>query len=398
MSTRRTFIKRSILGTAGTLLVPNFLKALESDTIPLNGKKVVIIQLSGGNDGLNTIIPYTNDLYYKFRPGLAIARDQVLKATGDLGFHPALAKLNALYDHGYLAVLNNVGYPNPDRSHFRSMDIWQTASDTDTYLTSGWIGRYLDSNCATCHAAREAIEVDDTLSLALKGESIKGIAMKNPEKLYKGVHNNLFHSIAQANTSLSAGESSLQYLYKTMAETVSSAEFIHDKAKVARTQSSYPQNEFSNRLKTVAELISSGVDTHIYYVSMSGFDTHVNQVNQHERLLTTYAEGVHAFVTDLGEEKMKDVLILTFSEFGRRVAQNASGGTDHGTANNVFLMSGSLKQKGFLNETPDLSSLDQGDLIHKIDFRCIYATILNKWLEVPPEKILRGSFNTLNFI
>lgn len=398
MSTRRTFIKRSILGTAGTLLIPNFLKALESDTISSNGKKIVIIQLSGGNDGLNTIIPYKNDLYYKFRPGLAIAPDRVLKATGDLGFHPALAKLNALYDQGYLAVLNNVGYPNPDRSHFRSMDIWQTASGSDAYLSSGWIGRYLDSNCSTCRAAREAIEVDDTLSLALKGESIKGIAMKNPDKLYKGVHNNLFHSIARENTSMSIDGSSLQYLYKTMAETVSSAEFIHDKAKVSRTQSSYPQNDFSNRLKTVAELISSGVDTHIYYVSMPGFDTHVNQANQHERLLTTYAEGVHAFVTDLGEEKMKDVLILTFSEFGRRVAQNASGGTDHGTANNVFLMSGSLKQKGFLNETPDLSSLDQGDLIHNIDFRRIYATILNKWLEVPPEKILRGSFNSLNFI
>ena len=325
MSTRRTFIKKSILGTAGTLLIPNFLKALELDTFPSvsKNKKVIIIQLSGGNDGLNTIIPYRNDLYYKFRPGLAIAHEQVLKATDDLGFHPALAKLNGLYDQGYLAVLNNVGYPNPDRSHFRSMDIWQTASGSDAYLSSGWIGRYLDSNCASCHTAREAIEVDDTLSLALKGESIKGIAMKNPDKLYKGVHNNLFHSIARENTSAN-NNPPLQYLYKTMAETISSAEFIHDKAKVSRTPGIYPQNEFSNRLKTIAELISSDVDTHLYYVSMSGFDTHVNQANQHQRLLTNYAEGVHALVTDLGEERMKDVLIFTFSEFGRRVAQNAS--------------------------------------------------------------------------
>jgi uncharacterized protein (DUF1501 family) len=183
-----------------------------------------------------------------------------------------------------------------------------------------------------------------------------------------------------------------------MAETISSAEMIHGKSNVSKSRGVYPEGEFSARLKTVAELIKADLDTRVYYVSLSGFDTHVNQINQHQRLLSTYADGVSAFVSDLGDTMMKDVLILTFSEFGRRVTQNASGGTDHGTANNIFLISGDLKQKGFLNETPDLSSLDEGDLIHRVDFRSVYATILDKWLEVSSEKILKSSFNTLSFI
>ncbi|MEO5977841.1 MAG: DUF1501 domain-containing protein [Chryseolinea sp.] len=398
MTTRRQFIQKSLLGTAGTLLVPGFLKAFEKSAMATKGnKKLVIIQLSGGNDGLNTIVPYRNDLYYRARPTLAISKESVLKASDDLGFHPALANLNALYDKGYVSVLNNVGYPNPDRSHFRSMDIWQTASASNDYLDTGWVGRFLDSSCQSC-ATHKAIEIDDTLSLAMKGETIKGMAMKNPDKLYKGLRGNLFHEISSANSAQDINDPALHYLYKTMAETISSAELIHEKSNVARSRGVYPEGEFSARLKTVSELIKADLDTSVYYVSLSGFDTHVNQINQHQRLLATYADGVNAFVNDLGDTIMKEVLILTFSEFGRRVSQNASGGTDHGTANNVFLISGDLKKKGFLNETPDLSSLDEGDLIHRVDFRSVYATILDKWLEVPSQKILKSSFNTLSFI
>jgi uncharacterized protein (DUF1501 family) len=342
-------------------------------------------------------VPYRNDLYYKARPTLSISKESVLKASDDLGFHPALANLNALYDKGYLSILNNVGYPNPDRSHFRSMDIWQTASASTDYLNTGWIGRYLDSSCQSC-ATHKAIEIDDTLSLAMKGDTIKGMAMKNPEKLYKGVRGNLFHEISSANPEQEISDPSLHYLYKTMAETISSAEMIHEKSNVPKSRGVYPEGEFGARLKTVSELIKADLETSVYYVSLGGFDTHVNQINQHQRLLSTYGDGISAFVSDLGDTMMKDVLILTFSEFGRRVTQNASNGTDHGTANNVFLISGDLKEKGFLNETPDLSSLDEGDLIHRVDFRSVYATILDKWLEVPSEKILKSSFDTLSFI
>lgn len=400
MTSRRNFIKQSALATAGTMLLPNFLKALESQSsVQVNAQKIlVVIQLSGGNDGLNTIIPYRNDLYYQLRPQLALPDTKVLKASDSLAFHPSLSKLNELYDKGYLAVINNVGYPNPDRSHFRSMDIWHTASNADEYLQTGWIGRYLDSSCTNCHVAHQAIEIDDTLSLALKGESIKGLAVKNPKKMYDILHNQFFQKVSK-NIPQPGVDPSLHYLYKTLAETTSSADYIYDKSKVFQSSITYPNNEFAGQLKTVAELINSGIETKVYYVSLSGFDTHVRQQPAHERLLAQYAESVDAFISDLEKNnRFQDVMIMTFSEFGRRVAQNASNGTDHGTANNLFIMGKNLKKKGFINETPDLSKLDDGDLIHQVDFRSVYATVLNKWLASNDPAILNASFKLLDFI
>ena len=400
MASRRTFIKQSALATAGTMLLPNFLKAFElhPNVIRESGKILVVIQLSGGNDGLNTIIPYTNDLYYQHRPQLALSKEKVLRASDSLGFHPALTKLNSLYDQGYLSVINNVGYPNPDRSHFRSMDIWHTASDSTEYLNTGWVGRYLDSSCKDCHVAHQAIEIDDTLSLALKGESIKGLAVKNPKKLYQILHNEFFQRVSK-NTQQDSADPTLHYLYKTLAETTSSADYIYDKSKVYQSTVTYPNNEFGGQLKTVAELINSGIETKVYYVSLSGFDTHVRQQAIHERLLTIYSESVHAFISDLEKNnRFQDVMVMTFSEFGRRVSQNASGGTDHGTANNLFIMNKNLKKKGFMNETPDLSKLDDGDLIHQIDFRSVYATVLNKWLNTNDTQVLKNKFELLDFV
>ena len=403
MTSRRNFLKQSLLGATGSLLVPTFLKAFENPNafMETHDKILVVVQLSGGNDGLNTIVPYRNDLYYQHRPSLAIAAGKVLKVSDELGFHPALAPLQGLYDRGYLGVFNNVGYPNPDRSHFRSMDIWQTASP-ERYLQTGWIGRYLDANCPGCSVADQAdqaIELDDTLSLALKGDTIKGLAMKDPRKLYNAVHHSFIHEVAQNNTAAGVNDPSLHYLYKTLAETVSSADFLYQKAGAPSSGPDYPQSDFSKKLKTVAQLIHARVPTRVYYVSMAGFDTHVNQQAQHQRLLQLYSEGITAFVEDLEKsDRMKDVLIMTFSEFGRRVAQNASGGTDHGTANNLFVLTKHLKQKGFLNNTPDLLKLDNGDLIHQLDFRSVYATILDRWLEVEPKKILSDAYPTLDFI
>ena len=400
MATRRSFIKQSALATAGTMLLPNFLKAFEisPNVAQESGKILVVIQLSGGNDGLNTIIPYTNDLYYQFRPQLSISKANVLRASDSLGFHPALSKLNELYDRGYLSVINNVGYPNPDRSHFRSMDIWHTASDATEYINTGWVGRYLDSSCKDCHVAHQAIEIDDTLSLALKGESIKGLAIKNPKKLYQILHSEFFQRVGK-NTPQDFADPALHYLYKTLAETTSSADYIYDKSKVYQSSVSYPNNEFGGQLKTVAELINSGIETKVYYVSLSGFDTHVRQQGVHERLLGIYADSVSAFISDLEKNnRFQDVMVMTFSEFGRRVAQNASNGTDHGTANNLFIMGKTLKKKGFINETPDLSKLDDGDLIHQIDFRSVYATVLNKWLNANDTQVLNNKFELLDFI
>lgn len=399
MSTRRDFLKQSALVTTGSLLIPSFLKAFDRPSLAPGDKKLIVIQLSGGNDGLNTVVPYRNDQYYQLRPQLALALDRVLKVSDELGFHPAMQKLQSLYDQGYVSVLNNVGYPNPDRSHFRSMDIWHTAADSKEYLNTGWIGRYLDAQCTDCAAGHEAIEIDDVLGLALKGERQKGIALRNPKKLHDTLQGNLFRKLSEQNHSSLSEEPSVAYLYKTLAETVSSADYIYSKSTISKTSVEYPQTDFANRLKTIAQLINSGIDTRVYYTSLSGFDTHVRQANDHERLLKMYSEAVHAFVTDLESAGTFDSsMIMTFSEFGRRVSQNASVGTDHGTANNLFMIGKSLKQKGFINETPDLHKLDQGDLIHTVDFRSVYATLLDRWLETDAPAVLGKKFSLLKFV
>ena len=382
-----------------SIFVPAFLKAYQPENVfnSRSGKILVIVQLSGGNDGLNTVIPYRNDIYYQQRPTLAIQKNEVLQVSDKLGLNPVLSPLQSLYDEGLLSIVNNVGYPNPDRSHFRSMDIWHTASESDAYLSTGWLGRYLDSSCQGCQAAHHALEVDDELSLALKGHHNKGFAMSNPEQLRRQTNNPLLKHLSEQTHH--DHEENVAYLYKILADTYSSADYLSEKAKIYRSKVTYPITAFGKRLKQVAELISADTDTRIYYVSLSGFDTHVNQKNQQERLLKQYAEGMKAFVKDLKQNRLlDDTLIMTFSEFGRRVKQNASRGTDHGTANNLFLIGGKLKRPGFYNEGPDLTSLDKGDLIYKVDFRDVYATILDRWLEGSSKQILNKSFQGLNFI
>lgn len=384
-----------MLATSGSLLVPQFLKAFEKDPFTSHSDRILIIlQLSGGNDGLNTVVPFRNDRYYQARPSLGIPSGKVLKVSDELGLNPALGKFQEVYDRGHLTVINNVGYPNPDRSHFRSMDIWQTASGSSDYLQTGWIGRYLDSNCEGC-GSHTALEIDDSLSLALRGESVKGMAIKDPAKLYRATQSPFFKKVSEGHSD----EPTLDYLYKTVAETVSNAEYIYEKSKISRSTFEYPNTEFARRLKTITELIQSGIQTKVYYASLSGFDTHVRQAGQQERLLTLYSEAVSTLVQDLRASGNFDrTVIMTFSEFGRRVEENASGGTDHGTANNLFLLGGKLKTPGFFNRTPDLQKLDQGDLIYEIDFRQVYTTLLRDWLGADDAKILSGRFEMLKLV
>ena len=400
---RRDFIKQSAFTTAGTMLIPHFLKAYELQTLGQSspaktGKILVVVQLSGGNDGLNTVVPYRNDIYYRERPTIAIQPEKVLPLTDEIGLHPAMTPLKALYDDGLLTVINNVGYPNPDRSHFRSMDIWQTASDSDKYLRTGWVGRYLDATCSgKAQQPFRTIEVDDTLSLAMKGDELNGLAVRDPKKLYTQTRSNLVTGLSHTHDH---GEpESVAYLYKTLAETVSSAAYVYDKTNVYTSPVTYPNHELGNRLKTVSQLIQSGVDTSVYYVSISGFDTHINQPGQQERLLGQYAEAVGAFMTDLkAAGRQNDVLMMTFSEFGRRVKQNASNGTDHGTANNVFLIGGGLPSGRVLNEAPNLTKLTDGDLTYSVDFRQIYATLLHDYLGADDVAILGRKFDGLKIV
>jgi uncharacterized protein (DUF1501 family) len=393
---RKEFLQVGSLATASFML-PKFLKAFERPMmVPPGNKVVVVIQFSGGNDGLNTVIPVRNDIYYRERPKLGIAKGQSLLLTDETGLNPALEAFKGLYDEGNLSVLNSVGYPNPDRSHFRSMDIWHSASNSNEYINTGWVGRYLDAQCKGCDKPTQAMELDDVLSLALKGEENKGLAFKDPKKLYNSSNGKYFRDV---NSDHQHGEETIDYLYKTMSATLSSADYIYQQSRVHPSSQTYPNTELGKDLKTIASLIFSDINTKVYYVSLGSFDTHVNQDNQQKRLFTELNDAVKAFTADMkANNRFQDVLMMTFSEFGRRVSQNASGGTDHGTANNMFFISGGLKEKGILNAMPDLADLNEGDLKHQVDFKNVYATVLNKWLGADDKTILGKQYDYLKFL
>lgn len=393
---RKEFLQIGSLATAGTMM-PKFLKAFERPAlVPPGNKVLVVIQFSGGNDGLNTVVPISNDIYYRERPSLAIAKNDALKLNDDTGLNPALASLKELYDDGSLAIINSVGYPNPDHSHFRSMDIWQSASDADKYIYTGWLGRYLDAQCKNCEKPTQALEIDDMLSLALKGNEQKGLAFKDPRRLYNTSNERFYKDINHAHLHQ---EETVDYLYKTMGATLSSADYIFQQSKLHPTNAVYPNNNLAKDLRTIASLILSDINTKVYYVSLGSFDTHVGQQGQQKRLFTELSEALKAFTDDMKKNnRFDDVLVMTFSEFGRRVAQNASNGTDHGTANNMFFIGGGLKQKGIINAMPDLADLNDGDLKYKVDFKNVYATVLNKWLGSNDKEILGKHYEYLKFI
>lgn len=396
---RKEFLRLGSLAS-GSLFIPKFLKAFETQTrIATGNKVVVIIQLSGGNDGLNTVIPVRNDLYYKNRPSLSITKDAAAKLTDEVSLHPALTAFKQLYDAGNLAILNNVGYPNPDRSHFRSMDIWHSASDSNEYWSTGWIGRYLDAQCKGCDKPTQALEVDDVLSLAMKGKVTNAIAVNDPKRLFGNTSEKYFKKLSEVHKHSYEEEKPVDYLYKTLAQTISSADYIFKQSRLHASQASYPDSQLGKGLKTIASLIFSEINTKVYYISLGSFDTHVNQQAQQARLFTQLNDAVKSFTDDLKKNgRLEDVLLFTFSEFGRRVAQNASNGTDHGTANSMFLISGALKKKGILNEMPDLADLNEGDLKFKVDFKNVYSTVLNNWLKAKADDILGKHYTALDFI
>jgi len=394
---RRDFIHTGVL-TSASLMLPKFLKALDTTgAVPPGNKVLVVVQFSGGNDGLNTVIPVSNDIYYQLRPHIGIKKNDAVLLNNDVGLNPSLFSLKNLYDEGSLGILNSVGYPNPDRSHFRSMDIWQSASDSKDYVNTGWLGRYLDAQCPHCDKPTNILEIDDVLSLALRGNELSGIAFRDPGRLYSSSHEKYYQDINTRHQQ--GGDSASDYLYKVMSNTLNSADYIFKMSRLHPSHQSYPDTRLAKDLKTIASLIFSDINTKVYYVSLGSFDTHVNQEEQQKRLFTEFNNAILAFTNDLkANHRFEDVLIMTFSEFGRRVAQNASNGTDHGTANNMFLIGGGLKKSGLLNSMSNLSDLEQGDLKFSIDFKSVYATVLNKWLGANDQHILNGTYQHLDFI
>lgn len=387
---RREFLKKTGVITAGSLLLPSFLRA-NTLSSSLNGsmKRLVVIQLSGGNDGLNTVVPYGVDEYYNNRVRIGLKEESLLKIDHQFGFNPVLKGLYKLHQEGMVSILNSVGYPNPSRSHFRSMDIWHTASNTEEYKTHGWIGQYLDSYCQNAY---QAIELNGNLSLALKGKEKSGIAFTNPEAFYKAINAPFYKELKAVNTT----NTELDFMYKVFNDTQNSAKYIYDEHQLVSNTVDYGRGAFGQQLKEIATLIQSDIQTPVFYTSLKGFDTHVNQLGNHNRLLKLLDEGISAFVKDLEKDNlMEDTTILIFSEFGRRLKENASRGTDHGAANVSFVIDKNLSKQAHQFNTIDLTDLHRGDPKHKVDFRSIYQEILTHRLKVDSETVLGRGYQKL---
>ena len=462
LQTRREFLRSTVLGAAAAWTLPTFIngtflalnaQAEERSAIQtVTGKDapiLVVLQLAGGNDGLNTVIPYADDAYHRARPGLGLAADKVHKLDAYVGLHPALTPLKALHDAGQLACIQGVGYPNPNRSHFRSTEIWQTASDATANRPYGWLGSYFD-NC--CRGA------DPTVGVSIGGETPQafharqpaGVSFANPEQFrwidrekpqgtmsaaefyYRQLNQPDEESVGATSPSsnsrsaspagpvpafaaggsvgaiagggghgASAGDgvSSLDFLERTALDAQLASDQVLHIARSVRPLVPYPPGRLSESLSLVGRMIAGGLPTRVFYVSQGGYDTHQGQANSHPRLLGELSAALGAFCADLkAQGTFNRVLVMTFSEFGRRVAQNASGGTDHGAAAPMFLLGGGLKG-GLHGRHPSLTQLnDQGDLPWTTDFRSVYATVLERWLKVPSDQVLGRRFPTLGMV
>lgn len=387
---RRSFLKYSGLATS-SMLIPGFLRAFIPDGQTFEGKRLIIIQLSGGLDGLSAAIPYQNDIYYRSRPKLSVPSDQLLHLDDDMAFHQSMTGLYDLYQQGEISLINQVGYPNANRSHFRSMDIWQTASPSNKNWSSGWLGRYLDHECSDSCEAHMALEIDQSLSLAMKGERYHALALKDVKRLRETVESGRVRQLTELE--YDKGNASLAFLHKTLAATTASTSYLSEQLDVRSSTTNYPNSEFGRQLQLIGSLVRAGANSRVYYSSLSGFDTHAGQHYKLPNLLTQFSEGVAALVKDLKAcGQFKNSMIMVFSEFGRRLAENGSMGTDHGAANNVYLIGDRLARPGVYNGPTELHQLDDGDVMYRIDFRQIYAELLDRWLDTDHSAILRSTF------
>jgi uncharacterized protein (DUF1501 family) len=441
LRTRRDFLRTTVLGGALSWTVPAFLsntfsalqaQAADSATQVATGRDgsiLVVLQMAGGNDGLNTVVPFSNDFYHSARPRLAISPNDVLKINDSVGLHPGLTGFKSLFDGGNLAIVQGVGYPNPNRSHFRSTEIWQTASDSERFEKYGWIGRYFDNACAGCDAT-VGVSIGNQMPQAFAAKTPTGVSLQNPqsyrfiggatgggsEASYRklnttpdpepamdaqtgdgGADANSGGTISAISGSSTHTGSALDFLERTaMDAQVSSDKILAVSAKV-ENKAAYPQSPLGTSLSLVARLIGGGLPTRIYYVSQGGYDTHTNQINTQQRLLKELGDSVKAFTDDMkAQGNMGRVLVMTFSEFGRRLAENANAGTDHGAAAPMFVV-GDKVRAGLLGQYPSLAPGDllNGDVRYNVDFRSIYAGILEGWLKTPSAPILGRHFQPL---
>ena len=376
---RRNFLALTGTFTGGSLLLPDFLYSFGSqNNLVLGEQCVVFVQLNGGNDGLNTFIPFEDALYYDLRPKISLSKTEILNSAKGMAFHPALKGFASMQQSGHLSVIQNVGYPNPVRSHFRSQEIWQTAPTNQEYLSDGWLGRYLDLQCKE-HQPTAGINLDSIDNVALKGEEPNSITVKDP---------NQFRTKSKAeNEGQLSNNPQLDFVRKIANSVVEGSDEIQKAlAKSTASDVVYPKTGLAKNLEWISKLIKGNLNTKVYYTSLGGFDTHDNQLAIHKNKLTELNDAVYSFYEDLKKsQQLKNVTIVVFSEFGRRVKDNGRG-TDHGTAAPMFVIGGNNRGK-IIGRNPNLSDLDNGDLKHEIDFRSVYASILQNKLDFDSTKI-----------
>ena len=393
---RRRFLNVGAL----TATVPGFLSQtgrLLADEPSLGHKErvLVVVQLAGGNDGLNTVIPFRDEAYYKARPKIGIARTKSLKIADDFALHPETGDLRKLYDAGHLAIVPNVGYPNPNRSHFRATEIWEAATPEKDVLT-GWVGRYFDSECRGVASPMLGLQLGEKPALTFAHPKGRAVTLTNPSLFAWDDASG--KAMERLNRVAPTDNPQLDFLQRTGNDTLSLSRKIQDALKDGKTAAEYAPFNFSQSLKVVAQMIAAEVPTRVYYVSLGGFDTHTTQAGRHAGLLQELSQGISSFVADLKALGHLDrTLVMTFSEFGRRVGENEQQGTDHGTAGVMFLAGGAV-QGGIHGTRPDLSDLDDGDLKFKTDFRSVYATVLKDWFGADAKKVLGAEFKPLPVI
>ena len=388
------FSRRQLLQSIPLLFLMNSGKLFAGKTGNLSNKKLVIIELSGGNDGLNTLIPYTNDTYYKLRKKISIPKNKVLKIDDDFGFNPGMTGFKRLYDQGNVSIIHGCGYENPSYSHFTSMSYWHTGYP-NSGQKYGWLGRLADVN----NKSTFNVNINSAESLAVKSKFSIPIVFDNPNSLIRKKYFEQRSFLKELGNQKTNTNKNLEFL-----------NFIAKKAREASMQINTIVNNFPKNtdygilplgLDNIAALIDADYPATVFYTSFrnNAFDTHIQQNNLHERLLTYFSDAVSGFQNDLKKiNKEDEVITMVFSEFGRRVPENTSLGTDHGTANHVYIV-GSKVNGGHYEDVPNLDDLDDGDnLKHTTDFRRIYATLIDNWLKSDSKKVLGKNFDKIGFI
>lgn len=405
---RRDFLKSSLaastLVSMGAATVPGFLgrSARAAEDAKTNDRILVVVQLLGGNDGLNTVVPHGVDGYARGRRVLRLPAGQIHKINDEIGLHPGMGQLAELLEDGKLAILQGAGYPNPDRSHFRSMEIWETARTETGALETGWLGRALDASPQPPGGDLPALHVGPRrLPLALKARNSAVPSLETLEQYRLQLSGD---AVAKRSERQALGDLArldrgddplLGFIRRSTLAAYDSSQRLEALADPKPGAVKYPEFGLAKRLELIAKIIKAGFGTRIYYTALDGFDTHANQLGSHAALLTELSDSLNAFHKDLADAGQADrVAVLSFSEFGRRVAENASAGTDHGAAAPVFVV-GPVAQKGLVGDHPSLEDLDDGDLKFHTDFRRIYATLLESWLGLKAAPIVGEGFEPL---